>query len=186
MKRLMMAFLLAGVATPAFATDTSFAPSGATASVQFKGTRAVQCEVKNYDAQIDFGALGINGAGSTVNDSGIDFFCNTIYDASVESTNGYLKLVSTNPNAQPVSQTNLAANGFSGFAAAIDYQVAGIFGTANSAAISASVPVNLGTNLPPANITGASISYSTVTGSLPLLAGTYKDTLTLTITPQAL
>lgn len=185
MNRFIIAALaVAATATPAFAANTTTSNG---ASVAFEATRVIKCQVANYENTINFGALGNLGGGGTANDpGGVDLFCNTPFDASVKSQNGFLRLSTLNVNAIPTSQSNLEASGYTGFAAAVDYSITTPIGSANSTAIGANSSVSLGTNLAPINQNNVPISYATIAGTLPLLAGTYQDTVTLTVTPIAL
>ena len=178
MKRFVLLAALAAVSTPAMASTTSSNPV-----VNFEGERAQVCEVRNFESTINFGALSNLGNAPSINDT-ISLFCNVRYTATVESDNGFLKLDTLVPAAQPTSQAVHTANGYAGFSSALDYEVNTILGTADTSAISANTPVALGGTQNPINVT-TTINYDTVPESQPLLGGTYEDTLTLTISPIA-
>jgi len=181
MKRILIATAMIAAATPAMAAETTTV-NGAT--VAFSGNRATVCEIRDYENNVQFGALGEFGAATPVTDTA-SIYCNVKFNASIASQNGYLRLNTLDSQANAVSQQNLQANGYTQFASGIDYGVAvQNLGSANTAAIGASTPVSLGNNLPPISAS-AQLTYSTVTGALPLLGGTYNDTVTLTLTPVA-
>lgn len=175
MKRILILAAMASVSTSAFAA-TSNNPV-----VSFEGERDEVCEVRNFDATINFGNLQNTGNAGSQSDT-LELFCNVRYTATIESDNGFLRLDTTVPAAQPVSQSNHSANGYTGFSSALDYNVATIIGTASTASISNDTPVALGGTQDPINLT-TTITYDTIPESQPLLGGTYEDTLTLTISP---
>jgi spore coat protein U-like protein len=179
MKRLIIAALAAStviVATPAMAE-----------SVTFKGNRAVECSVTGYSGTINFGNLGRNGEAAPVTDSGINVFCNQPFKASLISTNGYLKLQTTNPNNDSINETNFTSKGNGQFDAGLDYGlvIPGITKAQGSQYLPAGVNVAAGLGVIPAvNFSGLTATYGTVKSDKPLLGGTYSDTVTLTLTPQ--
>jgi spore coat protein U-like protein len=179
MKRLIIAALAASTvvfATPAMAE-----------SVTFNGTRAVECSVTGYSGTINFGNLGRKGEASPVTDSGINVFCNQPFKVSLVSTNGYLKLQTTNPNNDSVNETNFTSKGNSQFDAGLDYGlvIPGVTGAKGSQYLPAGVNVAGGLGpIPAVNLTGLTATYDTVESDKPLLGGTYSDTVTLTLTPQ--
>jgi spore coat protein U-like protein len=176
MKRLIFAALAAStvmVATPALAE-----------TVNFQGTRAVECSVTGYSGTINFGNLGRNGESAGVNDNDIALFCNRPFSASVKSANGYLKLTTTDTANDSNDESDLTSTANPQFAAGVDYQVTlPLFGTHNSSEIAANSVVNLG-HYAAADYSGQSVSYDTVNSTKPLLGGFYSDTVTLTLTPQ--
>jgi spore coat protein U-like protein len=176
MKRFVILAALAAVSTPAMAQTTSNNPV-----VNFEGTRAQVCEVRNFDSTVNFGALNNIGNAPSKSDT-LSLFCNVRYSATIESDNGFLKLDTSVPAAQPTSQSDHTANGYAGFSSALDYEVATLIGTANTSLIGADAPASLGGTQNPINLT-TTITYDTVPESQPLLGGTYEDTLILTITP---
>jgi spore coat protein U-like protein len=182
MKKILILAAMASVSTSAFAGNTTTSNG---ASVTFDGNRAQVCEVRNYENTVTFGALDNFGAGGSTTDS-LDIFCNTKFAASIKSTNGLLQLTSGDPGTVPVGNTT-AANGYPGFASGVDYEVAftvGSFsGTADTTLIGRNTAIPLGVQNP-INVSG-SVTYTTIAGGSPLLAGNYADTLTLTMTPQA-
>jgi hypothetical protein len=181
MKRLLLATVAMMAATPAFASETT-TTNGAT--VAFSGNRATVCEVRNYENNVQFGALDEFGAATPVVDTA-SVYCNVRFNASILSQNGFLKLNTLVADAQPTSQSNHAAQGYSGFNSALDYQVAVTsVGTANTSLIGSNTAVSLGSNLDPVN-QSATLTYSTIPGANPLLGGNYNDTVTLTLTPIA-
>lgn len=123
------------------------------------------------------------GDGDAVQDT-VDLFCNVRYTASVSSANGFLKLDTNVGDAQPTGQGDLTAVGYSGFAAAVNYQIQTDIGTANTTLIGSNTPVPLGGLNDPINLQ-TTITYDTIAGSKPLLGGSYEDTVTLSITPQS-
>lgn len=178
MKKLLLAAVaMTAVSSPAFAA-TSDNPV-----VSFEGERRTVCEVRDFDPTIDFGNLSNLGAGSSRSDT-LSLFCNVRFDAEVESDNGFLKLDTLVADAQPTSQSDLTAQGYSGFNAAVDYGVTTVVGNANTTQISNDTPVQLASSADPIDAT-TTITYATIAGTKPLLGGTYEDTLILTITPIA-
>lgn len=176
MKRILILAAMASMSTSAFAQSTSTDPV-----VNFEGDRAEVCEVRNFEASINFGALTNLGDGSAISDT-VELFCNVQYTATVESDNGYLKLDTNIGDAQPTSQSDLTAQGYSGFAAAVDYQISTVLGTATTASIGSNTAVPLGGTQDPINLT-TTVTYDTIAGTKPLLGGTYEDTVSLQITP---
>jgi spore coat protein U-like protein len=154
------------------------------ATVAFSGNRATVCEVRNYENNVQFGALGELGAATPVTDTA-SIYCNVRFNASINSQNGFLKLNTLVGDAQPTSQSNHQAQGYSGFNSALDYSVnvTGL-GTANTSLIGSNTNSPLGNNLDPINAS-ATLTYNTVPGGNPLLGGNYNDTVTLTLTPVA-
>lgn len=181
MKRFLIATALVAVASPAIAAETTTV-NGAT--VAFSGNRATVCEIRDYNNDVQFGDLGEFGAATSVTDNA-SIYCNVKFDASIKSSNGFLRLQTLDGQATPTSQSNLTAQGYTQFASALDYGVSvqGL-GNANTAAIGANTAVSLGNNLPPISAS-AQLTYSTVVGTKPLLGGSYNDTVTLTLTPVA-
>jgi hypothetical protein len=181
MKKILILAAMASVSTSAFAGNTTTSNG---ASVVFDGNRAQVCEVRNYENTVTFGALDNFGAGGSTTDS-LEIFCNTKFAASIKSTNGLLELSSGDPGATANQDTTAA--GYAGFASGVDYEVdftVGSFsGTANTTLIGRNSAISLGVQNP-INVPG-SVTYTTTAGTLPLLAGNYSDTLTLTMTPQA-
>lgn len=181
MKRIAILALAAAIATPAAAQVTE------TESTAFTGNRAVLCNLDGVDALVDFGALGNKGAAAAQVDNQIDLFCNQPFTASLVSQNGYLRLNASNP-ANLGTETNPESGANPGFAAGLDYQATLISGsfsvTGDSSQITAATPTQLGGVLPAQNVNNAKIRYDTIPGSLPLLGGTYQDTLTITLTTQ--
>jgi hypothetical protein len=183
MKRILILAALAStaVSAPSFAQSTSTDPV-----VSFEGDRAQVCEVRNFDQTVDFGTLSEFGAATTAKTDEVELYCNVRFDAEIKSLHGFLRLNTLVSDAAPTSQSNLKAQGYTGFASAVNYTVNTIIGNASTAnpAVGANTPVPLGTALDPINLT-TTVTYNTVAGSLPLLGGDYLDTVTLTITPVA-
>lgn len=181
MKRILIATAMIAAATPAMAAETT-TENGAT--VAFSGNRATVCEIRNYENNVQFGALGEFGAATPVTDTA-SIYCNVKFNASIASQNGFLRLNTTDSQATPTSQSDTTAQGYSQFASALDYGVSvQNLGSANTTSIGNSSPVSLGNNLPPISAS-AQLTYSTVISAKPLLGGTYNDTVTLTLTPVA-
>ena len=182
MKRIALAALAATavMATPAMAAT-------AQQSTAFIANRAIVCDLTGVAQQIDFGALGNLGAASAQTDNGINLLCNQPFSVNLKSQNGYLKLSATNPANLATGEAAPFTSGANpGFAAGLDYTATATVGpntfTGNSSQISAgNTGINLG-NSPAVSVTGATIVYNTVPGSLPLLGGDYNDTLTITLT----
>jgi spore coat protein U-like protein len=181
MKRILIATAMVAAATPAFAAETTTV-NGAT--VAFSGTRATVCEIRDYENNVQFGALGEFGAATPVTDTA-SIYCNVKFNASIASQNGFLRLTTLDSGATPTSQSDTTAQNYTQFASALDYGVSvqGL-GSANTTAIGANSPVSLGTNLSPISAS-AQLTYTTATSPKPLLGGNYNDTVTLTLTPQA-
>src|SRR3546814_10152663 len=178
MKRILIATAMVAAATPAIAAETTTV-NGAT--VAFSGNRATVCEVRDYENTVQFGALGEFGAATPVTDTA-SIYCNVKFNASIASQNGYLRLVTTDAGATPISQSNQTATAYQQFASALNYVVAvqGL-GSANTAAIGASSQVGLGSKLLHISAS-APLNYSTVTSATPLLGGTYASSVTMTLT----
>jgi spore coat protein U-like protein len=176
MKKILILAAMASVSTSAFASTTSTNPV-----VVFEGERAEVCEVRNFESVINFGSLSNLGNAPAKSDT-LTLFCNVRYTATIESENGFLKLDTLVGPAQPTSQSDHTAQGYTGFSSALDYEVNTVLGTADTSLIGASTPVPLGGTQNPINQT-TTITYDTIPESQPLLGGTYEDTLTLTITP---
>jgi hypothetical protein len=155
------------------------------ASVNFVGSRAVECSITGYNSQVNFGNLDEMGGASPVSTGNVSLYCNQPFTASVTSQNGYLKLVTTNPGNDSINGDGhvFTSQNNPQFAAGLEYGIvipgAGTFG---------SQYLNAGTTYTtptiPAVIANGSANYDTVPGSLPLLGGTYRDTVTLTLTPK--
>lgn len=180
-KRILITTALVALATPAMAAETTTV-NGAT--VAFSGNRATVCEIRNYESNVQFGALGEFGAATPVNDTA-SIYCNVRFNASIQSQNGFLRLVTSVADATPTSQSDTTAQGYSQFASALDYgvSVTGL-GSRNSTQIGASSSATLGSNLDPIDFQ-STLTYSTIASAKPLLGGNYADTVTLTLTPQA-
>jgi spore coat protein U-like protein len=180
MKRL---FVIAIAATTAMTAMPAYA---GTQSVVFQGNRAVECSVTGYSGVINFGNLGRTGEASPVTDNGINVFCNRPYTASIKSDNGYLKLQDSHTANLPTDEGTLASPANPGFKAGLDYGlvIGGLLNnTFSSKSAAAGVDYNLGSHSA-VEINGASAIYDTFSGGNPLLGGNYKDTVTLTMTPQ--
>jgi hypothetical protein len=183
MKRL---FVIAIAATTAM---TAMPAQAADQSVTFVGSRQVECSISGYTGTINFGNLGRHGEASSVNDNGIDVFCNQPFTASLTSLNGYLKLQAANTANDSINGDggNFTSGANSQFDAGLDYGVVipGITGAQGSQYLTAGTPATGGLGVIPAvNFTGLSANYDTVESALPLLGGTYSDVVTLTLTPQ--
>jgi len=164
-----------------------FAMPAQAETVNFTGTRAVECAVTGYSGTINFGNLGRNGEASPVTDSGIDVFCNQPFKVALTSANGYLKLQTTNTANNSLSETNFTSQANPMFNAGLDYGlvIPGITGAQGSQYLPAGVDVAGGLGVIPAvSFSGLSATYDTVDSDKPLLGGTYSDTVTLTLTPQ--
>jgi spore coat protein U-like protein len=174
MKRLIIAALAAStvaVATPALA-----------ASVHFNGKVPVKCSISGETGTIQFGTLGTNGAASPVSTGTVTVFCNQPYTATISSANGYLKLKTSKTSNDSLTESNFTSRGNPQFDAGLDYGIVlpGI-GTVGSQFITAGANNGLTTpEIPATNVSG-SASYSTIPGQLPLLGGTYSDTVTVTL-----
>ena len=176
MKRLMIAALAAStiaVASPALAQ-----------TVNFDGTRAVECSITGYNGTVHFGTLDRNGASSPQSTGNVTVFCNQPYKATIESTNGYLKLQTSNSANNSNSETDFTSHANPMFTAGLNYglDIPGIGHGLGSQFLTASTPVTTPT-IPATNISG-STTYSTVANSKPLLGGTYSDTVTITLATQ--
>jgi len=182
MKRILIATALVAAATPAMAAETTTVNG---AVVAFSGNRATVCQIENYENNVQFGALGEFGAATPVTDTA-SIYCNVKFNASIASQNGFLRLNTLDGQANPTSQSDTTATGYTQFASALDYGVTvqGL-GSANTTALPGNnSPVSLGNNLPPISAS-AQLTYSTATSAKPLLGGNYNDTVTLTLTPVA-
>jgi hypothetical protein len=180
MKRILILAAMASVSTSAFAAETTSEDP----TVQFSGNRAQVCEVRSFESNISFGPLTEFGDATAVSDSA-NLYCNVRFNATIASQNGFLKLLTGVPAAQPVDQNTHTANGYTGFASALDYSVTSTLGNANTGAINGGiVPVALGGTQNPINVP-VNVTYDTIPESLPLLGGTYADTLYLNVTPIA-
>ncbi len=113
-----------------------------------------------------------------------DIICNTRSSVSYESDNGYLKLITTDPANDSVSETNLASGANSTFDAGLDY-VVDLDGTfpISTATLPASVDTVVSPNAPAINATGRTMNFTPVFGQ-QLLGGTYTDVFTVTVTPS--
>lgn len=166
---------------------TAFAAIPATAG-DVGGEVSTSCSITGVGGAVSFADMdsyGQSAAGVTV--PGINVFCNEPATINFQSDNGYLLNTSV-PDA-PISQNNLESSTIAGFNAAIDYKFefdtivnnvnsfpVGWDTSAMNAGTTAGIPVD------PLNVTGASLAYNTMPTSLPALAGTYEDVLTVTIT----
>jgi len=176
MKRLMIAALAAstfGIAAPAMAQ-----------TVNFDGNRAVECAITGYNGTIHFGTLDRNGASTPQSTGNVTVFCNQPYKATITSTNGYLKLSTTNSANNSNSETDLTSHANPQFTAGLNYglDIPGIGNGLGSQFLWANTPVTTPV-IPATNISG-STTYSTVANSKPLLGGTYSDTVTITLQTQ--
>lgn len=181
MKRILIATAMIAAATPAMAAETT-TQNGAT--VAFSGNRATVCEIRDYENNVQFGDLGEFGTASNVTDTA-SIYCNVKFNASISSQQGFLRLVTSDSAATPNSQSDTTAFGYNQFASALNYGVSvANVGSANSSQIGAGTTVSLGNNIAPIS-SSATITYSTVASTKPLLAGNYADSVTLTLTPVA-
>ncbi len=181
MKKIMFAVLAGTMATSAFAQ------AGPTIdeSVDFTGTRAVECEISGFQDTILFGALGRRGQTAQQADTGIDVFCNQPSTVSFESENGYLALQTTNNVNDSVSESDFTSGANPGFSAGLDYvaTIPAFNVTGNTTDISAGSPLTF-SPVPALNLNNIRINYDTIAESQPLLGGLYEDTLSITLTPN--
>jgi hypothetical protein len=178
MKRLfVIAVLGAGTAMMAMPAQAE--------TVNFQGSRAIECSITGYSSSVNFGNLDRTGVASPVTDNGIVFFCNQPFKASVKSDNGYLKLITGNSNNNSNSEADLTSQGNTLFNAGLNYSANfQDFGfTLNSTMATGGLAYNT-PQLPAAYSSAFTVVYNTMPGSKPLLGGTYADTVTLTLTPQ--
>jgi hypothetical protein len=188
MKKYVIAALLAGsLSVPAFAQS---APS-INETVNFNGQRPVECNIDGLERAVNFLTLDRFGNAAGVTNSSIEVFCNQPSTVSVQSLNGYLKLVSSNANAAaPGNQSNLTSQANPGFSAGLNYSatISGIPGgslVANTTQIGAgSANAVIFSPVPALNVPAAQIFYDTIPEAQPLLGGVYQDILTISITPN--
>jgi hypothetical protein len=178
MKKIMFAVLAGTMATSAFAAGPVIDED-----VSFTGVRAVECSIGNFQNSVSFGTLGTNGSAGQVQDTGVSVFCNQPSTVTLESESGFLKLQANDEDNDSISESNLTSAANPGFAAGVNYS-ATVFGlTGNTTQINAQQVYTYG-SVPALNIPSATISYNTLPGSMPLLGGTYQDTVTITLTPN--
>ncbi len=181
MKKLLMA---AGVAAAALALA---APANAE-TVNLSGSVSQICNVTPGTTNVNFGNLGAQGVESPISFN-YTLHCNVNWDAALSSLNGRLEnqnVVSGTIGPETGAGAH-AYNGSSDFFAALDYTIDPSFSSAISSASFNAGSVFSATGLPPTN-TAYSLQFDTVelTGAQELVAGSYSDTITLTITPQGL
>ena len=178
-KIIAIAALAAASSTPAMA-QSSF--SG---TVDFTGERAIECTVTGLQNDVVFGPLGRRGQTSAVVDTGIDVFCNQPSKVTFMSENGYMALKTNNDANDSKSETDFESFANDGFDAGLDYEatVVQYNVTGDSSQLTAMTPVDIAP-VPALNQNNLRIRYDTKTSNLPLLGGSYEDTLTITLTPQ--
>lgn len=177
------------MATPAFAV----VGETVTGTVNVDAERDCVCELQGFNADgiqfINFDEMGINGEADAQQLTELGLFCNLPADVSITSINGYLRLNTGNAAYQSIDGDNgdFSTPAAGDFAAGLDYQaeIVGLGLTGDTSQIDASSPEALGT-IPPQNQSGVTIEFTTLPGTLPLIAGDYSDTLVVSITPQAL
>lgn len=164
-------------AAPAFADDIS-------------GTVATSCTISGVGGAVNFTDMDSFGQATDVDVNSIDVFCNETATINFVSLNGHMAH-DTVAVADPVTLESAT----SGFNAGVDYRFTfdTIFNNVNGFNVgwdtSAMVPGGtIGAPIDPVNVTGATLTYSTLAAanSQPVLAGTYEDTLTITITNTGL
>lgn len=185
MKKVLLATAVVAMsATSAFAQSSVDLTLG-DATITFEGERAVECEVDGLEQAVSFGALGRRGQASAFVDTGVDFFCNQPSDVTFTSTNGYLKLNAGNP-ANLGTEANFESGANAGFWAGLDYTatIVGIGGgiTGDSTLLTAGT-TSPSLPIPAQNRNNVRLRYDTITAGMPLLGGTYNDTLTISVTP---
>jgi type 1 fimbria pilin len=187
MKKIVIAALLAGsLSVPAFAQSV---PS-INETLNFNGQRAVECSITGLQNSVNFGALDRDGDSDGITDSGISVFCNQPSAVSIDSLNGYLRLVANNEdnNAPDGEEDDLTSVANPGFSAGLDYSatISGLSGfgslSADTTDIDKDEPFEF-EPVPALNVTSASISYDTIAEGQPLLGGLYQDILTISLTP---
>lgn len=181
MKKILLA---AGAAVAAFA----FASPASAESVNLSGTVNQVCHVTPGNTNVNFGTLNAQGEENPIA-LNYAFYCNVRWDASVSSTNGRLLNISAPPGSVG-PETGPGAHSYNGsetFFAALDYTVdIGPGWLINSASFDGGDSASVTEQDPAAG--NFSLVFDTVelTGDQQLVAGSYKDTITLTITPQGL
>lgn len=131
-------------------------------------------------------SIALDLVGGTVSSTTFDVDCNTPSDVSYTSRDGYLKLITTNPANDSVSETDLSSAASPNFDAGVDYiiDIRG-FLPINTSALTANTASIINANAGATTQTGVTMNFTPVAGQ-PLLGGTYADLFTVTVTPLAI
>lgn len=148
------------------------------------------CTITGAGGAVAFTDMDNYGQATDVAVGAIDVFCNEPSTINFKSTNGHLLNTSATADG-PQSQTVLESATIPGFNAAVNYRFAfdSIVNNVNQFPVSwdtsAMVPgAVFGIPVDPVNATGETLTYGTMANAngFPALAGTYADTLEITIT----
>ena len=206
MKKLMMAGAFALIAAPAAMAMPQ------TGLVTVNGTAPLNCTMSGFGGNGGSITVGLNqftapdGTAPAADTQPLGINCNAPASVTFSSANGFLKLQTSAANAAAYDATNGDSNDFtsaatSQFASGVNYTAEILVGgvsTTPQLKQSSSVPTfvagnanagSLGT-IVPTSVNNVSVRFetepSTSVNLLPLIAGTYSDTLTFTVTPQSL
>jgi hypothetical protein len=158
-------------------------------SINVSGYVNQYCALTPGTTNIAFGNLGAQGVASPINVN-YSLYCNVGFDTTVNSLNGRL-LNGSAPSGNVGPETGSGANRYTPdttgtFYAALDYTLTSGSTVISSAGFAAGNIVPLTSN-PPTNL-AVPVSFNTVplSSGQQLTAGSYNDTLTITITPTGL
>lgn len=192
--------LLMGVGALSLMATSSLAGSPSTVEIEVTGDRECVCNAVGTTSTavsglstltVPFGPLSEFGDATEVELTGLGLYCNTPFDFSVTSANGYLALqTSSSPSAYDANDettSDFTSAATSDFVSGVDYTVAVSGGSlssivASTAILDGGVPQSAAA-LPPQNISGISLTFDTIPEMLPLIGGSYMDVLTINITP---
>jgi len=187
--------LLLGVTFGALMSATAVADPGTTitGTVNVDAERECVCELSGFGADdisfVNFNEMGNFGEADEQSLVELGLFCNLPSEVTFASTNGYLRLNTSNAAYTAIDGDNqdFSTAAASDFAAGLDYQasIASLSVTGDTSVLDAGASQSIGT-IPPQNVSGIQVDFNTIPGTLPLIAGDYSDTLVVSITPQAL
>jgi hypothetical protein len=148
------------------------------------------CALTPGTTNINFGNLGAQGTGISPINVNYSLYCNVGFDTTVSSLNGRL-LNGNAPIGNVGPEGGATANrylpdGTGTFYAALDYKLTSGAVTLDSSSFNAGTIVPLTSNAPTNLAVPVSFSPVALSGSHQLTAGSYNDTLTITITPTGL
>jgi len=169
----------------------SFAAPAGAETVQLNGSVAQVCNVTPGSNNVNWGDLGATGAvgSATYN---YTLYCNVQYDAVVSSlygrmlnTGATLTSIGAEGGARENEYLPSAANTFF---AALDYEISSpSFSTISSASFQGGVPYPVANDAAPIWVpTTLTFNPLELTAPQQLTAGSYTDTITVTITPGSL
>lgn len=187
--------LLLGVTFGALLSSTAFADpdTTVTGTVNVDAERDCVCELTGFGADnisfVNFDEMEKFGEADEQQLVELGLFCNLPAEVTFQSTNGYLRLNTTDAAYTSIDGDggDFSTSGASNFAAGLDYST----GIASFNLLEDTTSLVAGTassviTIPPQDVSGIQVDFNTIPGTLPLIAGDYSDTLVVSITPQTL